>query len=598
MLHKLLILLLPLLLVAQEYSIIRIENVSGETISTLYEAGYDIASSRVDGYIELVVSPDQAQQLALHYDYKVVLSAKEISRNHEIFQATCRSRSAVGRSYDEPVYLTYDEYVAELEALEQKYAAIMKVENIGPSMGKLQGSAGYEHDIWAIKVSDNVNEYEAEPEFLFCGETHAREIQTFPITFAILKEMLELYESDPKIKAYVDNNQLYFVPLLNPDGYMLARYGTNPMWRKNCNKNGQSSLGTWSGSRCGVDLNRQYTYKWGLGASGSLTSDTYMGTAAESEAEVQAIMKYIRAKNINGGISYHSHGEMVLTPWSHQSNANPPIDHPEMLALGKKMAAHLPKEEHWSNPDGGNYDVGSAIDLLGYGAGGAMTENMYFEFGSFFFCYEVWNSFQTGEKSLPELCGNMRKAAHEMLDRATYSVLRGTITIDDKPGRGKIVVKGLDDSPQKERNDVYSNSETGYYVRFLAPGDYSVTFTADEGPYAPITKSVTITESGATYEDINFGETDVISHGAGAETVSNFSVKALDNRLAFTVPAAGSYLFRVTTASGRVLLQRDVEARSSHDRLTLPLNNAFGQQIIFAELISGTERLVQQVSLQ
>lgn len=597
MAYKMLVLLLPLLLVAQDFSIIRIEQADRQTIQKLYNEGYDIAASSVGEYLELVVSPEQAQELALRYDYRVKYSPKQLKQRQDALKAEGARRSALGRSYDEPVYITYDEYLAELEVLKEKYSAIMKVENIGPSMGKKQGSAGYEHDIWAITVSDNVHEYEAEPEFLFVGETHAREIQTFPITFSLLKEMLELYESDPKIKAYVDNNQLYFVPLLNPDGYMLARFGTNANWRKNLNKNGQASVGTWTGSNCGVDLNRNYTYKWGLGASSSVSSDTYMGPSVESESEVQSIMAFIRAKNINAGISFHSHGEMVLTPYSHSSNENPPIDYPEMIALGTKMAEHLPREKDWTNPNGGTYKVGSAIDLLGYGAGGAMTENMYSEFGSFFYCFEVWTDFQTGEGKLPVLCENMRKAAHEMLDRTTYSALRGVISIDNKPGKGKIVVKGLDDSDKKERSDVYSNKETGSYVRFLAPGEYSVVFTADEGPYAPVTKSVTITESGVTYEDVNFGETGNISTRPDA-AAGVFTVTALENRLTLSVPAAGSYLFRITTASGRILMQHDLEALSSSEQISLPFNAALGHQVVIAELLSESERLVQQITLQ
>ena len=48
--------------------------------------------------------------------------------------------------------------------------------------------------------------------------------------------LLENYDSDSEIQSIVDNTELYFIPVVNPDGYLYNEL-TNPngggFWRKN-----------------------------------------------------------------------------------------------------------------------------------------------------------------------------------------------------------------------------------------------------------------------------------------------------------------------------------------------------------------------------
>ena len=58
------------------------------------------------------------------------------------------------------------------------------------------------------------------------------------------------------------------------------------MWRKNRKKNPTNNYG--------VDLNRNYGYKWGFddnGSSSTTNNETYRGTSPFSEPETQAIKK-------------------------------------------------------------------------------------------------------------------------------------------------------------------------------------------------------------------------------------------------------------------------------------------------------------------
>ena len=76
--------------------------------------------------------------------------------------------------------------------------------------------------------------------------------------------LLENYSTDPDIQLLVDNTEMYFVPVVNPDGYEY-NHQTDPngggMWRKNRRNNGDGTFG--------VDPNRNYGYMWGYDNSGS-----------------------------------------------------------------------------------------------------------------------------------------------------------------------------------------------------------------------------------------------------------------------------------------------------------------------------------------
>src|SRR6185295_16579494 len=126
-------------------------------------------------------------------------------------------------------------------------------------------------DLWMVKISDNVGTSENETQVLFDALHHAREPVSMETTLVFMQNLLAGYGTDPEATYIVDNRELYFVPVVNPDGYEYNRQ-TDPngggMWRKN-------RQGGY-----GVDLNRNYASFWGLpGASSFRFADDYRGAA-------------------------------------------------------------------------------------------------------------------------------------------------------------------------------------------------------------------------------------------------------------------------------------------------------------------------------
>ena len=128
------------------------------------------------------------------------------------------------------------------------------------------------------------------------------------------------YGTDPEATFLVNEREIWFVPVVNPDGYVWNEV-TDPsgggLWRKNRRDNP---------STCeGVDINRNYGYQWGgSGASPDECDETYRGTAAWSEPETRAVRDFVSSRRFVTADSYHSNAALVLYPWGY--TVAPPPD--------------------------------------------------------------------------------------------------------------------------------------------------------------------------------------------------------------------------------------------------------------------------------
>ena len=166
--------------------------------------------------------------------------------------------------------------------------------------------------IYHVKISDNPNTDEAatEPNVLYSAIHHAREPLSMTQTIYYMWYLLENYATDDEVKFLVDNTQMFFVPCVNPDGY-LENEANDPsgfgMHRKN-----KAPVGT---NNPGVDLNRNYSYGWNTtGVSTDVNSDVYPGDSAFSEPETQA-MKWLNEEHgFLLASNSHTYGDLILFP--------------------------------------------------------------------------------------------------------------------------------------------------------------------------------------------------------------------------------------------------------------------------------------------
>ncbi len=260
----------------------------------------------------------------------------------------------------------YAETVSMLRDMNSKNADITKLQVIGKSV---EG-----RDILAIHINTSqealVNGASTKPGFIIMGAHHAREHLSVEIPLMFIKYLLE-NRSDTKVSALLDSRDIWVIPIVNPDGkeydIATAKYR---MWRKNRRDNRDG--------RFGVDLNRNYGFKWGTGGSSKDTgSDTYMGPAPFSEPETQAVRDFVSSHlNAKVLLTVHTFSELILYPWG---NTYDNIGNAKDLGVFETMARTMAQ---WNR-----YTPQQASDL--YIASGDTTDWAYGEHGIFAFTFEL-----------------------------------------------------------------------------------------------------------------------------------------------------------------------------------------------------------------
>ena len=485
-----LICLLTGLFAATERMVVRITDPSPADLQRFLNEEADIASYHPGIYLDLVV--DQDQYLMLSQDYPTL----------SITQTEAQLKVNLRAERDIPGYRNYAQMVTELLQLQAQYPYLMQLTTIGGSWGAEYAAQNipyyldFDHTLWAVKVSANVQVDEDEPAFYFVGEHHAREPISTEVCMGILIHLLEGYDTDLSIQNLLDSSEIWIIPLLNPDGHKIVIDQTDIWWRKNIrdNNNNQSfDHLTYGSGYDGVDLNRNYSLHWGYtSATDNFLSATYHGPYAFSEPETQALRDLLSSKRFLAGISYHTYGEYVLYPYGYVSNIVAP-DGPEMQALAIQMASLLPKVS------GGYYSPMPSWQL--YPVSGSSEDWIYGETGAFAYTIEMADVFIPPAAQVPAIVQNNVVGAMELLNRKNYKILQGHVTdaLSGEPLEAIIYVQGIDDNPIY-RTPIRSDAQFGSYYRLLPTGAFTVRYLR-EG-YLSEERVVTITSNDRSIEDV------------------------------------------------------------------------------------------------
>ena len=253
--------------------------------------------------------------------------------------------------------------------------------------------------IWAFKLSDNPSIDEDEPEVLFTGLTHAREPLSMMNLFYFANWICENYNSDITANYLLDNREMWFIPIINPDGYAYNE-SISPdgggMHRKNRRSNPPNSSCNM-GTQQGVDLNRNYGYNWGAnnsGSSGNPCSAVYRGSSAFSEPETEAISNFILSREFSNVLHYHSYSNFLIHSWGDGSFPDEP-DLTTLREIGKEMTRY------------NGYLVGTGTETVGYGVNGDAVDWSYGTAGLISYTPEVGSfsdNFWPSEDRVIPLC--------------------------------------------------------------------------------------------------------------------------------------------------------------------------------------------------
>lgn len=203
---------------------------------------------------------------------------------------------------------SYNEMKKDIRQLEDKYADYFHA--------KVIDTTADGRNIYDITLG-NPN---APKCVMFQASIHAREYMTAQLVMKQMEYYLEHYNDKFAGKTYrsiFDKVCVHVVPMTNPDGVTISQKGINGIRNKELRKKikkmtGSSYTRSWKANARGVDLNRQFNYKFKYikklkkGAYAS-----FGGKKPVSEKETKALVTMVKKNNPKAVVSYHAMGEVI-----------------------------------------------------------------------------------------------------------------------------------------------------------------------------------------------------------------------------------------------------------------------------------------------
>jgi zinc carboxypeptidase len=334
------------------------------TYLKLLNRGLDIAAEKeVAGgvRIDMVLTRGQVRSLRAK-GIKVALLRN--SRGLTARQAAAAQMSSgydVWRDYDGA-----DGIRAYMYRLARQNPQLLKLEVVGHS--------GRGREILALKMTQGARDVPdgSRPAVLYSALQHAREWIAGEVDRRVLEYFIAQWRANNKdVKDMLKTRELWFVLVANPDGYQYTFQSPDTrLWRKTLTDNDGDGVITLAD---GVDPNRNYPEHWNYdqeGSSSNISSQTYRGTAAESEPETDAITGLLKRIHPKFQVNYHSFGQWLLYPEGWQIGTASQDD-PIYYALSG----------NFDNPAIAGFNPGLSSDVL-YVTNGETTDYAHTDIGT------------------------------------------------------------------------------------------------------------------------------------------------------------------------------------------------------------------------
>jgi hypothetical protein len=198
---------------------------------------------------------------------------------------------------------------AILRAYHARYPGLTELVTLGKSH---QG-----RPLVGLLVTRNPASSGHKPSVYLNATHHGNEPLSTEFVLDAVHRILSRAGSDPAVDRWLDELRIWCVPMVNPDGTWAFLEDSNRSGRKNGrdhDRDGERGLSE------GVDLNRNYPFRWGfLGEKGSRSraaSVYYRGPRAGSEPEAAAMMALAEREHFVVSVSFHIGTVALLAPYT------------------------------------------------------------------------------------------------------------------------------------------------------------------------------------------------------------------------------------------------------------------------------------------
>lgn len=340
---------------------------------------------------------------------------------------------------------------------QNRYPDICKRIQIGTSV---QG-----RPLWVLKITDNVDIEEAEPEMKFVSTMHGDEVTGVEMEMYMIEDILKGYQANNDTMQFIVNNtELYVMPLMNPDG---MAYG--PGGRYNAN---------------GVDLNRNFPE--------GLYNEP--NDPSLEEPEIAALINwsndhdFVLSTNYHGGALVVNYGYDIDDGVPNYSYAPAPDDeHLTWLAYNYSVR----------NPpmfNSASFTDGITNGSEWYQVTGGMQDWNYRYYNDIDMTLEISMTKWPAYSEIAGFWDDNRDAMFWYLS-AVHKGIYGIVTdaVTGLPLDATVEIAGID-------KEYSTDPDFGDYYRILKPGTYSMTVTAP-GYYPQTINNITVNDNTGSFRE-------------------------------------------------------------------------------------------------
>lgn len=357
------------------------------------------------------------------------------------------SSVSMSQAMEWETYPSYTQYDSIMRYFAATYPSLCMLDTIGTSVnGRL---------VLVLKISDNSNLNEAEPEVFYTSTIHGNETGGYILMLRLADYLLKNYTLDSRVKNLVDNLEIWMNPLANPDGtYNGSNFIISPI-RNNAN---------------GYDLNRNFP---------DPVNQDFL-----RQKETLDMMSFMAEHRFVLSANFHSGEEVVNYPWDRWDILHPDDEWFYNICRAWADTVHLYSEEGYMD----YLDNGVTRGYDWYPIYGGRQDYVTYSLSGREITVELDEDFITPSSDLADLWEYNRRSLLGYLENAMYGI-HGQISdvLTGKPVYAKIFIAGHD----KDNSHVYSDTLSGSFTRLLAPGTYDLTFTAD-GYRGTVLKNISV----------------------------------------------------------------------------------------------------------
>jgi len=395
--------------------------------------------------------------------YEVLTHPGDLLKNPKMSDYNDRNN----REWDS--YPTYQGYVNLLNQFATDHPSLCKVMDLGPA-----GVPSKNHRIYAVKISDNVNSEEAEPEFVYSATIHGDEVLGYVTTLHFIDSLLSGYSSDSLIKYLVDNIEIWILPLCNPDGtYVTGDSTVSGAQRYNVADN--------------FDLNRNCPCPCSQG------NHKLYGLYSKYATETKTRLDFEKQHNFNMSADLHAGTECALWPYHAIIKRHADELWFKHVASGYANAVHISCGNNGYFTSCGGDGVGHGFTEMYEAHGTIMDSRTHFQYCRTLCLEQSITKMLSASQLITHWEWN-RNSLFNYLHQVLYGI-RGVVT-DLKTGqplKAKVFIENHD----ADSSHVFSSLTHGDYYRPIYAGTYSVTFSSD-GYFPQTISNVKVANDSAT----------------------------------------------------------------------------------------------------